>query len=378
MGQRLRWLCVAPALLLLTGSRLCAQLVSPSSHWGSITLPDLHERRDLGLHFVSFTRYGKEVFPGTETYTFEPYNDMTETLGLNLLTYSRMLTSVKFLDGQSSVDLNTLSKRQSFIVGVIDDNIPEWLQNDVVHWSRLSDKRLRRVPRNTTDSQTSTSKGTSKPVLEEPILGISEEYFLRLSYTRRLEDQRDQRVPTPFFVGGGWSAGTLNQEVFLHAGASVANLRVPRVVLWGWVVRLGPEWLRIQSLGAGGMWRIGLLHPGLHFDDLSGHYSTVQGVLRLEVSVFAFPVQLEAAGTSASGFFVAARPDSATGDRPRETEYQSKTLLNERFIALRLRIGDFTFETFNDTFGGKDKGPSFGAHAQFNVLGLNRRLKRGQ
>ena len=56
---------------------------------------------------------------------------------------------------------------------------------------------------------------------------------------------------------------------------------------------------------------------------------------------------------------------SATGDvdTPFGREGRRRDALDERFLSLRLQVGSWTFETFNDSRGGKDRGPTYGARA---------------
>jgi hypothetical protein len=82
--MRLPLALLAAAAVVGHQARAGAQgVVTPTSHWGGIMLPDFAERSELGLHVVSFTQFGKEVRPGTEQYTFAPYNGFGETLGFN-------------------------------------------------------------------------------------------------------------------------------------------------------------------------------------------------------------------------------------------------------------------------------------------------------
>ena len=369
--------------LLLAASRADAQgLVTPTAHWGGSVLPDLHERSEVGVHFLGFTRFGKEVDSTGARYTFTPYNDMDETLGFNLATYScsrgmraggiRPLGCL-FGDrrrGDLSAPASTspLLKRETYTIGVIDDHIPAFLQNRVIHGSNLRKRHLLNIPRDTSDTFDATSYG---PFKKMPLLGYSEEYFLRMVSPRRNAQGVDERIPTPFFVGGGWSVGTIDHEAFLHAGAAVAEVEIPRPRK-RWANRVSRV-LWVRSVGIGGMARGGVVLPSHHLRDLTAQYFNAQATLRASVEWGSFPTQFELTTTAANGFFVAGRGDAQMAvvrelgpgaDAARV--YASKASLNERFIALRVRIGDFTFETYNDTFGNKDKGPSFGAHVMYN------------
>jgi hypothetical protein len=364
----------AAALLgfvLASPAASAAQLVTPTSHWGGIVLPDLEDRAEYGVHFVGFTQFGKEIDPLTKRFTFTPYNDLDQTLGFNILSYSRTNTTAgrHLGDTGRNVDPGPLTRRTTFVLGVIDDRIPRALQNEVIHRSRFTTK-LRPVPRSRTDDTTDVSLGRQD--ILPPVAGWSEEFFLRLFVTRRA-DGDEQRVATPLFVGGGWQVGTVNQELFVHVGSSVYDIELPeRARLFG---------VHLHSVGVGGVGRAGLLKPGRHLRDLTSHYANVQGLARANVEIRGFETQVEFALTSTTGFFVAPRTPTERAliaelqkeDEP-ESVYQAKSSMSELFGAFRVRIGDFTFETYNDTWGGKDKGPSFGAHITYNVYTPGKRF----
>lgn len=385
-------------LNVLSFTPLLAQgVVTPSSHWGTILIPERTEREEWGFHAVGFTQYGKELIPGTEQYTFRPYNDMDETLGFNFITLSctdhiqpfsnplvacpelatrvlgPLLRTKSFEPGagdgiHNSVSENPLSRRRTFLLGLVDDHATEFLQNRVVHLANWRDEKLVRIPRSVDDTPDETSLGPTKAL---PLLGVSDEYFLRLGFTRKEGTEPDQledvRVLSPFFLGGGFALSTINQEAFLHVGADITKASLGIRPL-GW---LGVDGIELRSVGAGAMMRGGILAPGPHLDDLTGQYLTTQGVVRLVVDWWAYPTVLDLGITSAQGFFVAPRTPAQWAEiherdaRP-EDVYDAKSPMNERFVSLRVRIGDFTFETYNDMLGGKDKGPSFGAHMTIN------------
>jgi hypothetical protein len=47
------------------------------------------------------------------------------------------------------------------------------------------------------------------------------------------------------------------------------------------------------------------------------------------------------------------------------TASADRTGRREQFITFRLQLGDFVFETFNDVYGGKDSGPTYGFAVNF-------------
>ena len=362
---------LASLCVCLTLQAASSQTATPSSHWGSVTLPELGERQEVGLHFIGFTQYGKEVSGDPPEYSFRPYNDIDETLGFNVLTYTRSGRNERY-----STARNDVSTRTSVMAGIVDDRVTEWLQNRVVHWSNLRTDSLNRVPRRPGDTFKETSLGPTKAV---PIIGISKEYILRLQSTRRSGGQ-DRAVPTPFFIGGGVGLSTINHEAFVQGGANVvrADLR-PRGPLNRSGRELGlPGVLVLSSIGVGGMARTGILAPSVHFDDLTAGYTNVQAVLGLGLEVYRVPVELDISMTSTEGFFVASRTEEEEAEvedigADSEKVYSAKTPMRERFLSLRFRAGGFTVETYNDLIGGKDKGPSFGVGLNLMINPLGRR-----
>jgi hypothetical protein len=356
-------------LALICGASLSeAQVATPTGHWGGNMLPELEARDEVGLHFVGFTQYGKEAHGDPLEYTFIPYNDINETLGFNFLTFTRSTQHSRF-----SSTRNALSTRTTVMAGVVNDAITEWLQNDVIHWANFRRDSLDRVPRRRSDTFSETSRGPTKDI---PIFGVSHEYILRLQNTRRVEG-REEIVPTPFFVGAGAALSTINHEAFLQAGVNVVEIDLrPRgpTNRTSYAFPFGRV-LSISSVGLGGMARTGVLVPAVHFDDLTSHFASVQAIGRVGLLIGETPVEVDLALTGAEGFFVRSRSQEELDlirdvDRPVEDVYQAKTPMRERFISLRIRSGGFTLETYNDTLGGKDKGPSFGAHVAFTLSAL--------
>jgi hypothetical protein len=351
------------ALALLSPVSAFASAVSPDVYWGGLLVPEVEERDDLGLHFLAFTRFGKETLPDGSAYTFNPYNDWNHTQGFNILSYSqtRSMERVFGPNGNEPLLDSPIWITKSYQIGLVGDAITEFLQNDVVHWASWRKSELLRVPRDTSDTFDHTSHGRSS---NTPIVQYGRSYSVRFEYLRRQED-RTERVPTSFFVGAGFTAGTLNQDLYVHAG-SMPTLRrfdfpSPR------------SDVRLRGAGFGFVVRTGLLYPGYFFRDVTSGYVSAQAAASLDIAIAHYPVEVTIAGTTLTGFFVAGR-DSVQRAAAEEVgngvdgHYQSKRALTERFLTFRVRIGRFDFETFNDSWGGKDKGPSFGARMEFNLM----------
>lgn len=342
-------------LLALPGSA-AGQGVTPNSHWGANLIPELDYRVDATLQFIGFTQYGKEVIPGTTDYTFRPYNDIDRTLGFNVLSVTRTAPSKTF-----PITENLVQVRTAYSVGVINDAVTEFFQNDLAHWCKRCGERLRRVPRELGDTEESTSRG---PASDMPIVQFSQEYFFRPEERDRVGGQTRSK-PSDVFAGGGYSIGTVNQEAFVHLGTN------PRGIEYNGGGKCILDAACIMRINVGGIARAGILAKGYHLTDLTSNYGLVQGVLHTRWALGGFPLTLEAGLTHHTGFFAEPRtPLDSTiveeREAPASSLYHLKRPKQERFISYRLRMGGFTFEYVNDEVGGKDKGPSFGVMAGFD------------
>lgn len=339
----------------------------PAAQWGANLIPGTRDTREIGLHFSGFTRYGKEVDTTRKPlrYNFRPYNDIDQTYGFNLLTYSRMDNAWRGPNRKRGSSVNTAgyARRMSAFIGLIDDRMPSFLQNTVIHKGNLRGRdKLYKVPRDTTDALDHPSLGLSQAW--PPVVGGSFEYFMRLSYESSEEYEGDRvRVHTPLFIGAGAAASTLYHDLFVHLGSSYSEAEPC-------CLALGP--VRIASAGVGALARTGLLMPGHYFKDVASGYLSAQMSARVSLEVWHYPLQFDYTLTNSTGMFVASRSDAQlaeVADRgaPARKVYYAKSPIPERFHSLRIHIGQFTFETFNDSPGGKDKGPSFGASIGFEV-----------
>ena len=361
MRQALRRTSLALLLALPFAHALRAQsLVTPSGHWGAIMLPERQPTWFITAQFLDFTRFGKEV-DAADKYLFIPYNDMPGTVGFNIVSF----TASNIVDVRHA-SMSPLSYRRTAYLGWKDDRIPEFLQNRVIHLGRMNKTKLRRVPRELTDTPDETTPvGPRLPL----IAGFSDEYFLRMQYHRN-EKGVEERVLSPFFVGGGYGLGTINYEAFIHAGFDPVEYRFPRCISGKF-----PKCLPLlRAVGLGGMARTGVLHPSAIMHDLTSSYINIQAVPRAEFSVLSYPFTVEYGLTASRGYFVATRtPEQLAkiAEYPPGTRmekiYEAKTPQDEFFSSVRVRIGGFTFEMYNDSWGGKDKGPSYGAQVTYRL-----------
>lgn len=366
-------LTVAVVVALAPASALTQGSVSPSVHWGAQMLPDLTDRFDVSLSVVGFTQFGKDTVVdalGRTRYRFAPYNDMKQTLGLNLLSFVRTRTGGRFGEGEASVSAGPLTTRSTFSVGVIDDRFSEFLQNDFAHANRLRGRKLYDIPRSPQDVPGTDATPSTTRAVWPPVVSLAQEYFLRF-YSSTQSDGEEVRLPTPFYMGGGWQVGTLNSEAFLDVGSNVAETAVP--TRWQFGV--------LRKVGLGAAIRGGVVRPGHYFNDLTSSFVNIQMVGRLKTSVKGFPADIDYSLTSAHGFFVRKRDarelsliEVYAPDRNVESRVEAKTGVSELFSSLRIRSGGFTFEVNNDSPGGKDKGPSFAAHIGYSIYKPGRRV----
>jgi len=354
---RLKRIALTLASLLLSPWYVAAAqgLVTPVAHWGGLMLPERDPSTTWSFHTAVFTQFGKET-TSTGAYLFRPYNDIDQTIGFNIVSRSQQ----KYLHSAGMTG-SSISQRRTYSLGVEDDHLTAFFQNQVIHLGNLRGKsKLRPVPRHIGDTP---DKITVDPFKwnRTPIVGFADEYFLRMYYSQQ-EQGVEERVLSPLFIGGGYEFGTINQEMFVHVGSDVLE----RDVKWE-IKHVG-----IRSLGVGGMMRAGILAPGPWMRDLTADYLTAQGVLRVVLDIRDYPIRVDYGVTAARGYFVAPRSlqqRAENGDFGTDTQdakhYQTKTPLTERFSTFRVSAGNLVFEAYNDSFGGKDKGPSFGAQVSF-------------
>lgn len=288
---------------------------------------------------------------------------------MNLLTVSRNSIGTSFGNGSENVSGGPFTTRSSLSVGVIHDRVTEFLQNNFAHENRLRRPPLLKIPRDPERDVPGQDASVSEYRARfPPLLTFSQEYFLRL-YATRDRDGILEKVPTLFYVGGGWAVGTINSEVHAAFGSNIAETRVPCQLSLG----------VLRSIGVGVGARSGILVPGRYFDDLTSAYGNLQGVIRTRIEVRGYAADVEYALTTAHGFFVAKRSEADEAlidlyapDRAPTRRYEAKRPVTERFSSLRLRSGGFHFEVTNDSPGGKDKGPSFSAHMGYSFYSPGR------
>ncbi|MFT3926559.1 MAG: hypothetical protein QM778_28700 [Myxococcales bacterium] len=334
---------------------------APGSHWGASMYPRLQRGYSVGFEILGFSQFGKDargsdgavLKPGecsnpsmqgsmaTPCAVRDPYNDIDETVGLNVIGFSWTHPLQRFNLNRSNL-LFTLN----VIGGWVGDKITQLYQNDVIH--NLA--KLRHIPREKVACENYSN------FAECGIFGAGGE----LTYQFHSFDRGPKRLglrPTPLFLSGGGMLSNVVSDLYVQAG-------VKRFELWG------PAWPkldRIVSLSISTLVRGGVLLNGFVFQEVGNYYVAADGTVGLHFAKYDFPVTLEFGYTGSSGMFVNARRQLASDGR----EIQSGPFpqaLPERFYHLRVEIGEFAFETYNDAPGGKDKGPSFGARVLYNFV----------
>ena len=312
-----------------------AQNVSlPGPHFGATMFPDLEAVQHIGLQFYDFTEFDKMQDPGG---LYRRYNDIDTTIGFNLVT----LSNTRNLRREDPFASNLLL-RSGLVAGYSFDQPTNALQNDVIH--KIGG--LPRVPRGAT--------------MQRPLLNYSGELNYNFHAIGRADDGRLQFVPTPLFVGAGFSAGTIMQDLYVQGGLhQFSSARSYQRVLE-----------RVVFLSISAMTRVGVTLPGLVITDTQLFYATGQGAVRAHFASFSFPIVAEVALTGTTGVFRrGVGPDFGGYVPPAVAPPKvDRVALPEYFVAFRLQLGDFIFETVNDFYGGKDRGPTYGASVYYILL----------
>lgn len=352
-------------LALWVASSSAGAQTAPSSHWGALMFPDMEPASRVGFQILAFTEFGKDTTEAglpvgraecaavrgdsasTPCGARDRYNDIDETVGLNLLTYSLTRPLQRYKTRGSNLLYTHLVS-----VGWINDWITESYQNDAIH--ELAN--LQSIPRE------------DRACHEQP----SWSYLscLVLSYSGALNyrfyafdnDAIGVRLqPTPLFGGAGFVVSTLENDLYGQFGIRDFDLTGP----------LGPSFARQLYVTLSAMVRAGVLYPGVSsklghgFPNLASHYVSAQASLGLHVARYAWPVSLELGAMGTTGQFLS-RDRTRVAGRPVESEALAPAL-TQQFWSLRLEIGAFGFETFNDQLGGTDKGPSYGAMITYSL-----------
>jgi hypothetical protein len=326
---------IAAAIVAAAPARARAQNIGlPGPHFGATMFPDLDAVQHIGLQFYDFTEFDKLQ---DAAGLYRRYNDIDSTIGFNMIS----LSNTRNLRRDDPFASNLLL-RSGLVAGYSFDQPTESLQNDVIH--KIGG--LPTVPRGAT--------------LQRPLFNYSAELNYNFHAIGRADDGRLQFVPTPLFVGAGFSAGTIMQDLYVQGGLhQFSSARAYRRVLE-----------RFVFLSISAMTRVGVTLPGLVIDETQLFYATAQGAVRAHFFSFSFPIVAEVALTGTTGVFRRGvgpeyGPYVAPAIAPPRVD---RVALPEYFVAFRLQLGDFIFETVNDFFGEKDRGPTYGASVYYVLL----------
>lgn len=304
----------APTWLAGTASVLCLLASTPaclhgqgspqSLHWGAIALPELDSYWEIGITLDRFTTTHKE---GDDRDTIPWAID--ENLGLNSLVIGRTLP----LWGRAG------TVRVHGQIGYTNDDPTAWLQNEFLHY--FND--LEPVP-DTVAARSSL----------DAALGLELNGFVDIHPSPW--DWIDLNMP--IFGGIGGIGGTAYSEIYVQAGIHSQSWRI----------------FNCTAPTLSYLFRAGLYVEGTEaFPEgtLNNSHRTHQVVLAVPIDRWwdgpASLPTIRVGLTRSSGIFMRRGTD----------ELEPETFCSVQFEWMD---GDFTVETYNDTCGGKDTGPSYG------------------
>lgn len=305
---------VAAMVLSLIGSFLPrdarAQGLNASAAFGALTFPEIDPVIELSLNFDRFTDSTKL----TDLYRLRHYA-LHRTYGLNTLGVSiaRRIahtgTIVRITGG----------------VGRTGETPTKYFQNRFLHHFLFLDS----VPVNPNHLDEGKFIGS---------LTAEANYWV----DNILFHEGPVRWNAPIFLGGGATGSTLNHEAFAQAGLRSLTLRAGNVDLPApsYMIRFVP-WVHSSAL-----YPRHTIARAYRFTSLSiriplDRWWDSHGVLP----------EIEWGKTSTTGLFMAADSLGAPS-----VPFPEKDCT----IALHWAEGDFTAETYNDSCGDKDQGPTYG------------------
>lgn len=304
-----RYLLTPSVLLLfwLVGSVAFAESPAPSVHWGSLAFPDQYSTLTTGLTLNRFTP--------TDGTGAQYDSTVPNTLGLNLITFSWTQHGHAHFEGWS---INLTGG-----IGPTSNQPSEFFQNKVIHQLRHLPPVTTVQPREDTDAMIDGS--------------VTKWFFPNKTV----------------FMGGGFSVGTLYQELFLRAG--IRRLQVTPDLYSG-------DWGAV-SVRASGLGRVSVQEDGAVFHQTKQTSQILQPALALgqyatNTRGEQYPTwEVEVSATWDSGIFV-----NGVG--------QSR---KQFFWSAAITAGPVRFETWNDSLGNiskSDFGPTYGATLTIDIFRL--------
>ncbi len=297
------WIRIAPVF---------AETPAPGIHWGALGYPDQEPTLTTGLSIFRFTEFNAEG---------ERFNDIKETIGLNLITMSWTEHWISHWPDWST----------NFTIGIgpTRNQPTEWLQNDLIHDSIWG---IPQVPVEEKRNQT--------------------DFAIASSITRWWEVAEQKRL---VFLSGGGQTGSLYHEVFARGGVR----RWSPLHTFERMVTPVENWFGclVRPMRVSGMVRAGRIFTGAAFHDLANTVYTAQGSISYgwyTPGTLRPWMEIEAGATFGSGIF---NDDQGVS-------------LGEQFWTLAFRVHPFTFESWNDQLGNKDFGPTYGGRLMIDLYFL--------
>ena len=289
-----------------------AETSAPEIHWGALGYPDQEPTLSTGFSIFRFTEFNGDG---------ERFNDIKETIGLNLITVS--------WTEHWTTQLPNWSTNLTVGIGPTRNQPSEWLQNDFIH------DRVWGIP--------------SVPVEDKR---HETDFTVTASITRWWDLFDQSRV---FFLSGGGQTGSLYHEAFARAGfrrwsplKTIEQTSGPKDHLLACLIR---------PLRVSGMVRAGRIATGAAFHDLANASYIAQGSMSYgwyDTHSLRPWMEIEVGATIDSGIFNGKHGDS----------------LEERFWTVAFRVHPFTFESWNDQLNSKDFGPTYGGRLMMDLYFL--------
>ena len=338
------------ALLALPSSARAEPNATPAAHWGASMYPAAQPGMVFGFEWLAFTEFGKDICPpeATDCTPGQPvhrgqtglrdrYNFQDETVGLNLFTMTYTASLARHhLNGSNLTYAFTL------LAGLQSDRLTEFYQNDIIHAS----SGLVNIPR----GKVACSEGDFELIKCVPV-GIGAALNYRVLSLDQGSDGETAFRESPLFIGAGGMLSSVELDAYAQFGVRRFGL-------------LPHEWALTNYLDVAlsSVLRGGILKGMAVFPDIASKYVAIDGSVALSILQYEFPVLIEFGIVSSTGHFIVA-PRA-----PHDQSAPAPEALAETFYRLRVELGTFTFETFNDSIGGKDKGPSYGVRLLWNLL----------
>ena len=322
---RTQWLLLLAALALPSAHAGAQGLSVPSASYGALTFPELESFWEFGLNFDRFTDSTKDIDYLDQTRRVPRYA-LRQTIGYNLAHLGR---SWRWRKTGSVIRVLALG-------GWAGDQPTNFLQNQFRH----HDDNLHYVP------------------VDHPQHGVHGGLTLDINRWFDGTIQAGERtwLSSGIFLGAGGTASTIHNEVILQGGLRSFRWRL----------------LGVDLPAPSAMFRKAMFVRRGRVPDstLANTYMLTGLSVRVPVDRWLNATllpEIELGRSSSTGLYLddglLRRDDSLGLVKFRDPLRKEQFRVRETFctVALRWVGGDFTIETWNDTCGNKDIGPSYGA-----------------